>query len=126
MIKYQLRCQFLNLYVFLPIMKCCDHIINVTCNEELENCSGNKDDYELSCKICSKKIGICHIGYHIINDFLENVYRFCESPDCSTDFKKSSRLEKTAVATQECCIVQINIFARLQKNAQKQDQNLHK
>ena len=58
----------------------------------IESCSGHSNDDKLPCRLCNTKIDIkfmcCHVGYHIINEDVQNVCGFCGLQSCSIGLKK--------------------------------------
>ena len=44
----------------------------------IESCSGHSNDDKLPCRLCNTKIDVkfmrCHVGYHIINEDVQNVW----------------------------------------------------
>ena len=53
----------------------------------IESCIGHSNDDKLPCRLCNKKIDSkfmrCHVGYHIINEEVQNVCGFCGLQSCS-------------------------------------------
>ena len=91
---------------------------SLTYHEKLiESCSGHSNDDKLPCRLCNKKIDskfmCCHVGYHIINEDVQNVCGFCGLQSCSIGLKNSSGCGKTAIAAAESNCTYVQIFVEV-------------
>ena len=59
----------------------------------------------------------CHVGYHIINEDVQNVCGFCGLQSCSIGLKKSTGRGKTAIAAAESNCTYMSKFSL--KSAEK-------